>query len=131
MKDQETKSRFVELRATGLSFDKIAKELNVSKKTLIEWSKHLSLEISNLKSIELEALLERYFMTKKMRIELFGGMLEANKTELGARNLNGLPTYKLHELLIKYSNLLKQEGTNTVFKDDPLIPDITQSSWEA
>jgi orotate phosphoribosyltransferase-like protein len=36
MKDQETRGRFIELRAQGLSFDKISKELQVSKQTLID-----------------------------------------------------------------------------------------------
>lgn len=41
MKDQETKERFIELRAKGLSFDKISKELKVSKQILIDWSRGL------------------------------------------------------------------------------------------
>jgi len=58
MKDTETKTRFVELRAQGLSFAKIAEEIGVSKQSLIAWSKDLRLEIENLKQIELEALRE-------------------------------------------------------------------------
>lgn len=51
MKDQETKERFVELRAKGWSFDRIARELKVSKQTLINWSRELALQIGNLKAI--------------------------------------------------------------------------------
>ena len=39
MKDQETKEKFVELRAKGLSFDRIAQELHVSKQSLINLGK--------------------------------------------------------------------------------------------
>lgn len=131
MKNQEVKNKFLELRATGLSYDKISRELNISKKTLIAWSKELAMEICNLKAIEIEALQEKYFMTKKMRIELYGEKLKAIKTELDTRSLSTISSDKLHELLIKYSTHLKQEGTNIVFKDEPLILDITESSWEA
>lgn len=67
MKDQETKEKFVELRAKGLSFDRIAAELETSKQTLINWAKELENEISNLKKVELEALQEKYFMLKSQR----------------------------------------------------------------
>ena len=42
---------FVTLRADGLSFDKIAKQLKISKATLIQWSKlfedNIKVEISH------------------------------------------------------------------------------------
>src|ERR1700741_3135500 len=39
MKDQQTRNRFVELRAQGWSYERIAKELGVSKQTgnVLEW----------------------------------------------------------------------------------------------
>ncbi len=62
-------------------------------------------------------------------------MLKDVKTELSKRNLNDLSTDKLHDLLIKYSNLLKQEGANIVFKEESFIPDFSDLSktqiWEA
>jgi len=109
MKDQETKGRFIELRARGLSFDKISKELKVSKQTLIDWSRGLQEEIRNLKAIELEALQEKYFLTKEKRIELFGERLKAIKEELDKRNLTDVPTCKLIELFLRYHRILKEE----------------------
>ena len=60
MKDQETQQKFVDLRARGRSFARIAEELQVSKRTLIEWSRKFQFEIQNQRAIELEALRERY-----------------------------------------------------------------------
>jgi orotate phosphoribosyltransferase-like protein len=57
MKDVSVKGRFVELRARGWSFDRVAKELKVSKQALINWSRELALEIRNRRAIEHEALL--------------------------------------------------------------------------
>ena len=45
MKSIEEKQRFVELRAKGLSFERIAEELKVSKPTLIKWSEELFHEV--------------------------------------------------------------------------------------
>lgn len=41
----ETKQQFIELRAKGWSFDKIAKKLGKAKQTLIDWSKELDKDI--------------------------------------------------------------------------------------
>ena len=84
MKDNETKEKFIELRAKGYSFDKISSELKVCKQTLIYWSRDFEEEIGNLKAIELEALQEQYFMTKKQRIEKLGETL--NVLELAIKN---------------------------------------------
>ena len=115
MKELAVKERFILLRAQGWSFAKIAKELRTSKQTLIEWSKEFRTTIGNLRAIELEALQEKYFLTKKKRIEMFGEVLKRIKEELSLRNLNELPSEKLFDLLIKFGTLLKQEEIPVVF----------------
>ena len=69
MKDVAVKEQLVELRARGWSFDRIAKELKVSKQSLVNWSRELSLEIRNRRSIEHEALLEQFALTHEGQIE--------------------------------------------------------------
>ena len=56
MEPTEQKERFIELRAQGFSFDKIAKELGKAKQTLIDWSRELQDEIANRKAMELDTL---------------------------------------------------------------------------
>ena len=58
MKTQDKRLRFVELRAAGWSFSKIATELSVSKSTLVEWSRDLAEDIANLRVVETDALIE-------------------------------------------------------------------------
>lgn len=116
MKDQETKEKFLELRVKGWSFDRIAQELNTSKQTLIAWSKDLEIEIGNLKAIELEALQEKFYMTKAQRIEVFGEKLKAIKAELDKRDLSKLPTEKVFDLFIKYFNALREEVGELIFR---------------
>ncbi len=118
MKNQQTKERFIELRAKGFSFERIAKELKVSKQTLINWSKELKIEVANLKAIELEALQEKYYLTKQKRIELFGEKLQAIKDELEKRDLSDIPTKRLFELLEKYSKNLQEERHFVSFQQE-------------
>ena len=62
METTELREKFIQLRAKGWSFDKIAKELGKAKQTLINWSKELQDEIANRKALELEALYESYYL---------------------------------------------------------------------
>ena len=48
MKDQKLKEEFLVMRVQGLSFEKIAKQLKISKQNLINWSREFGYEISNL-----------------------------------------------------------------------------------
>jgi restriction endonuclease Mrr len=112
----DTKKRFIELRAKGWSFDKIAKELSKAKQTLIDWSKELELEIANLKAIELESLYESYYLLKEDRLQTFGEMLTKIKTEVQSRDLSDVPTDKLLDLLLKYNNQIKEEIIEPIYK---------------
>jgi transcriptional regulator len=121
MKDNETKIKFIEGRARGLSYSRIAEELGTSKQTLINWSKELGTEISNLKAIELDALQEQFYVTRTKRIELLGRKLQALQNEADKRDLRFLPTAKLFDLLLKYSNALKDEEVKTTFISDEVL----------
>ena len=121
METIELKERFIELRAKGWSFDKIAKELGKAKQTLIDWSKELQNEIANLKAIELEALYEKYYLHKETRLQTFGEMLTKIKKEIEGRDLSDVPTDKLLELLLKYNNLAKEETAEPTFKSSEEI----------
>lgn len=118
MKDQETRQRFVELRAQGFSYDKISKELKVSKQTLINWSNELELDIANLKAIELEALQEQYYLTKAERIKLFGERLKAIKQELDKRSMEELSIKELFDMQLKCYSALDNEIKEVEFQKD-------------
>jgi hypothetical protein len=117
MKDQETKEKFVEFRAKGWSYDRIAEELQVSKQTLINWSKAFELEIANLKAIELESLQEQFFMTHRKRIELLGELFKKLKDELNRRELADIPTDRLFHVFLKCLSYLKEESTGVYFRE--------------
>ena len=112
----ETKERFIELRAKGWSFDKIAKEIGKAKQTLIDWSKELQEEIANRKALELEALYETYYLQRESRLQMFGAMLTKIKKEVERRDLSDVPTDKLLELLLKYNSQVKEEIVEPIYK---------------
>ena len=60
-----------------MSFGLIAGKLNVSKATLIGWSKDVKEDIGNLRQIHLEGLREKYRMGAERRMELFAKQLDA------------------------------------------------------
>jgi hypothetical protein len=110
---EEQKSRFIHLRAKGNSYTRIAKELGVSKGTLVNWNNELETEIAHIRSIELEALQEEFFLLKEGRIRLLGEQLKAIQTEMGKRDLSKVKTDKLMELQLRYFEELKGEYVKT------------------
>jgi len=112
----EIKQRFIELRAKGYSFDKIAKELGKAKQTLLDWSKDLELEIAQAKALELETLYESYSLYKEARLKTLGEILLKLKKEIDQRDLTDLPTDKLLDLFLKYEGVVKDTLVEPVFK---------------
>ena len=117
----ETKERFIEMRARGYSFDKIAKELGKAKQTLIDWSKELQEEIANLKALDLDTLYEKHFLATQFRLQTFGEMITKIKSEIERRDLKDVPTDKLLNLLIKYNLQVKDELIEPIFKSSQEI----------
>lgn len=128
MEPTELKERFIELRAQGWSFDKIAKELGKAKQTLIDWSKELQDEIANRKALELDSLYEKYYLSKEHRLKTFGETLQRIRDEVAKRNLKDVPTEKLLELYIKYADKVKEEAIEPKFKTQQ---EITEEREEA
>lgn len=127
MGDLEDKEKFIELRAKGWTFDKIAKELHKRKATLIDWSKELESEIANRKAIELEALYEKHYLLKEQRIEKLGNLLNKIINEIENRNLKDIPTNKLFDLFLKYNKEIKEEMIEPVYKSTMEIENERQS----
>ena len=112
----DTKDKFIELRAKGLSFDKIAKELSIAKQTLVDWSRELQEEIASRKALELEAIYEKYYLLKERRLEVFGELLAGIGEELQKRDLSDVPTDKLLALFLKYHDKAQEEYIEPAFK---------------
>ena len=117
----ETKRRFIELRAKGYSFDKIAKELGKAKQTLLDWSRDLDQEIAQAKALELDSLYESYSLYKEARLKTLGEILSKLKKEVDKRDLTDLPTDRLLDLFLKYEGVVKESLVEPVFKSSKEI----------
>lgn len=116
METIETKRRFIELRAKGYSFDKIAKELGKAKQTLLDWSRELDQEIAQAKALELDSLYESYSLYKEARLKTLGEILSKLKKEVDNRDLTDLPTDRLLDLFLKYEGAVKESLVEPIFK---------------
>jgi hypothetical protein len=116
METIETKRRFIELRAKGYSFDKIAKELGKAKQTLLDWSRELDQQIAQAKALELDSLYESYSLYKEARLKTLGEILSKLKKEVDNRDLTDLPTDRLLDLFLKYEGVVKESLVEPVFK---------------
>lgn len=123
-KTLDEKQQFIELRAKGYSYQKIADELGVSKPTLMDWSKddQTSKDIHNQRTLYLDELQEKYAMTKHHRIAVFGEVLNRAKEELDKRDLSEMSTDKLIAMVIKLSDTLRQDETELELHGDNELP---------
>jgi len=109
MKDMETKQRFIELRAKGFSFDKIANEISVSKPTLIKWSKEFQDKISNQEFMNYQNILEQNKVTKQQRIKLLAKELRKINETISQKSYEDLSLKNLHLLREKVEKTIKGE----------------------
>ncbi|MBP9820573.1 helix-turn-helix domain-containing protein [Candidatus Saccharibacteria bacterium] len=134
-KTLDEKQKFIELRAKGYSYQKISDELNISKPTLLEWSKNddVSRDIQNQRTLILDDLQEQYAITKKHRIILFGDFLNKAKDELQKRDLSTISTDKLVVMIMKLSETLKNDEVELNILGDMEIPQFSiaeQTTWK-
>jgi hypothetical protein len=98
MHDDKTVQRFIELRAQSWSYARLMTELNVTKPTLIAWSRKHQFQIQNLKAIELEALGEKWLASTTDRVNALGEQLRKVEAALSQRDVGALSTQQLYAL---------------------------------
>ncbi|MGE5633373.1 MAG: helix-turn-helix domain-containing protein [Caulobacteraceae bacterium] len=109
MESSEKKLKFIELRAQGLSYREIEKNLGISRATCSKWNAELKHSIADLKKEKLEELYNNYFMLKGARIKQLGETLKKICKAIEDKDLSDLSADKLLDLKLKYMNELKEE----------------------
>ena len=125
VKDQE---KFIELRARGLSFDKIAKEINVSKPVLIKWNTELSNKISNQIFTQAQSILEQYKLVKLDRLESLSKQLERINQEIDKRDFKDIQIKDLFGIKTSIELYLKSEIGTIIFDTEIRI---NHSIWDS
>ena len=109
MKTTDKKADFIEMRAKGLSYAKIAEQLHISKSTCSSWEQELKAQIQERKEARLTELYTLYGMEKESRIERVGTALAEIDKALATKDLSELPADTLLKLKLKYEQELKAE----------------------
>ena len=117
MTDQETINRFIVLRSQGWSFNRIATELQLSKPTLIKWSRQHQFAIANLRATETEALAERVFRQRHERWEVLGRQLKRLEDEIEKRDLDEIPASRLHAIAASLRAEINRETGHVHFSE--------------
>jgi len=128
MKDIKVKEKFIELRAGGLSFDRIAQELETSKPTLMKWAKEFENEISELMFIAFESLLERYKMLRVERVRCYGEQLKLIRDALKKSELKGVPA-ALEDRIKGEMRDISHASVETKSSFDELINEVPKYIW--
>ena len=128
----EEKKQFIKLRANGLSYDKIIKEMGKAKATLLKWGRELQEEIGTARSIELESMYEEYGMLREQRIRAHGQILKRVREEIEGRELSDIPTPRLMELYLKQESQISMDIEKLSFMDNDVMLSDKRSrvSWE-
>lgn len=130
MKSQETKNRFILLRADNKSYGTISKELHISKSTCQSWENELKEQIAEKRQENLQALYDNYGLTKEARIQALGETLEKINKALANVDLEALHPAQLLAYKLKYQEALKAEyvpvenNNSLANKDELTAPDI-------
>jgi chemotaxis regulatin CheY-phosphate phosphatase CheZ len=119
MNDKQKK--FLQLRASGLSFDKIAVELKTSKPTLIQWSRLFKDELSDMKFQSLATLKEQYQFSVKAKFEQ--NLKHLQKINEAMENFD-YSTATIKDIVMVRNDILGQLGyveSKTSFIDTGLV----------
>jgi hypothetical protein len=130
MYTDKQKYEFVSLRAEGMSYEKISKKLNIPIRNLFRWGKNMSEEISELKSANLEAILDSHNASTPERIRNLAKVVENIDKKLLKEDFVYADRFalikwklKIHDELLKYEAHLNKSNSPIEKKknkiDDP------------
>jgi transcriptional regulator len=111
MKTNETKVKFVEMRARGLSFRKIAAELNTSPETLYRWEKAMRSEIDAKSAAQREDIIEAFNSAENERLRQCAELYQRVSAQIGKDCLNIIPTYQLVRMMLALDRKLARAVT--------------------
>lgn len=124
MHSESTKKKFILLRASGLSFQKISKILNVSKQTLLQWNISLSPFIKLYHQTYTEFVKEELNFTFKERLKSLKNFCDSIDSTLASRDLSDVKTETLLKFKFKYLSLIE----NFIYQNDFLFAPTKSNS---
>ncbi len=127
MKMEKNIEKFIELRIAGNSFDEIAKELKISKQSLIEWNKQLDTRtaIDEGKAFKINNLVKANNFDIVNRLTTYLKLSKKINNELLKRDLFQVSTETLLKMSIANDTRIKEMiSKNVLIGQNPGILDI-------
>lgn len=109
MTEAEKKARFIQMRAEGQSYSKIAAALDISKTTCSRWNKELKAQTDKQEAETLQELYKMYGATREARIKATGETLKKIDTALAEKDYSEISLDRLLSLKLKYLEQLKED----------------------
>jgi transposase len=119
MYSTETKHSFIELRAQGLSLERIAQQLGINKSTALDWHRRFKSDIAELKAFRLEAIRERVATKYEDEFEYASSLLKHIRTLLRTRGLDLMSTNSLYYAEEMAYRRVRQLGALAELPDAP------------
>lgn len=123
------------MRSQGVCLARIAEILEVSRGTIVQWSRKFHVEIQNLRAMELEALREHLRSSPENEARALAHELRRVEEEIRQRDLTQVPTPRLYSLAkclrSQLDALLGSREFTTPFEESPADeshPQVAQSN---
>jgi DNA-binding XRE family transcriptional regulator len=101
-KKEQYLDRFIEMRIQGYTFEEIAKELDVSKQSLITWNKEEAAKesIKRGKLFKHQSVLKAFELNREAKINQLAKLAKRINEEIEKRDFSEIPTEKLFKLAV-------------------------------
>ena len=122
-KTKDTKLQFIELRAEGLSYAKIAERLHVAKSTLQDWERELNADIAERREEREQEMYSLYGMTREARIKRVGDTLTRINAALDEKDFSEMSADRLLTMKLQYERALREDYKEPTTAE---LPDFDQ-----
>lgn len=131
MKMEKNIEKFIELRIAGNSFDEIARELQTSKQTLIEWNKKVDIRtaIDEGNAIKINGIVKANKFNIENRLNGYLKLSQKINDELSNRDLSSVSTETLLKMSISHDSRIRELiNRNIQLGQKPGIIDFTNGN---
>ena len=101
MHTQQKIDKFLELRARGWSLGHIATEIDVSKRTLVDWNREYAQDLESFRALERDLLKEKLIASREEELNHLHRLQKDIADELGNRRLKYIDTEDLFHLSVE------------------------------
>jgi uncharacterized protein YjcR len=114
MKSREIKLKFIEMRAKGISIDKIAAALNVAPRTLHRWKNTMQGEI-DLKALDdREQIIEKFNLAESERLERYCAVYKRVSDQIAEDCFRIIPPHQLFKMMLALDRKIAEASSPVV-----------------